>query len=148
MVRYASEGWVGKAHGLPELFLITPFKSVAQGLTALLKARVDDWAGEAGEDAVGAWLQGHVGTVHTFQGKEAEYVIFLLGGDPHSPGVIANFAGKKPNLVNVAVTRAKRRLYVIGDRAYWTGAGDAHLIFARMAHHLPVEILAPAPQQL
>ncbi|NHZ64166.1 DEAD/DEAH box helicase [Massilia genomosp. 1] len=117
VVRYASEGWVGKAHGLPDLFLITPFKSVAQGLTALLKARVDEWAGEAGDDAVGAWLQGHVGTVHTFQGKESETVLLVLGGN--SDGA-RQWAAGKPNIINVAATRAKRRLYVIGNRQQWS----------------------------
>ncbi|WP_322003802.1 AAA domain-containing protein [Paraburkholderia tropica] len=76
------------------------------------------------------------GTVHTFQGKEAEHVVFLLGGNPSSPGVISSFAGAKPNLVNVAVTRAKRRLYVVGDRRFWTGASDVHRIFNRMVEHL------------
>jgi len=37
-----------------------------------------------------------------------------MGGDPRRPGVISSFAGAKPSLINVAVTRAKRRLYVIG----------------------------------
>jgi len=77
------------------------------------------------------------GTVHTFQGKEAPYVIFLLGGDPKKPGLISSFAGAKPNLVNVAVTRAKHRLYVIGDRGFWTGIGDTHRYFSTLADHLP-----------
>lgn len=117
VVRYAREGWVGKTHGLPELFLITPFKSVAQGLTGLLKARVEEWAGDAGDDAVAAWLQGHVGTVHTFQGKECETVLFVLGGK--SDGA-RQWAAGRPNLINVAATRAQRRLYVIGNRQQWS----------------------------
>ncbi|MDB4972537.1 MAG: hypothetical protein JWN48_878, partial [Myxococcaceae bacterium] len=40
------------------------------------------------------------------------------------------------NLVNVAVTRAKRRLYVIGDKRFWTGPHDTHRYFARMAEEL------------
>ncbi|NHZ91886.1 hypothetical protein F2P45_23190 [Massilia sp. CCM 8733] len=117
VVRYASEGWVGKAHGLPELFLITPFKSVAQGLAGLLKARVDEWAGAASDEAVAAWLQGHVGTLHTFQGKECETVLLVLGGK--SDGA-RQWAAGRPNIINVAATRARRRLYVIGNRQQWS----------------------------
>lgn len=117
VVRYASEGWVGKANGLPDLFLITPFKSVASGLTGLLKARVDEWAGDADEEAVARWLQGHVGTVHTFQGKESETVVFVLGGK--SDGA-RQWAAGRPNIINVAATRAMRRLYVIGNRQQWS----------------------------
>lgn len=80
--------------------------------------------------------EGMSGTVHTFQGKEAEHVIFLLGGDPRQPGVISSFAGAEPNLINVAVTRARRRLYVIGDRRFWTGPQDSHRYFSRMAEEL------------
>ncbi|RSZ58170.1 hypothetical protein HF313_00235 [Massilia atriviolacea] len=117
VVRYASEGWIGQGHGLPELFLITPFRSVAQGLTGLLRARVEEWAGEADDEAVGKWLQGHVGTVHTFQGKECETVVLVLGGK--SDGA-RQWAAERPNLINVAATRARRRLYVIGNRRQWS----------------------------
>ena len=57
-------------------------------------------------------------------------MILVLGGA--SPGA-RQWAAGTPNLLNVAVTRARDRLYVIGDRAAWEAVG-----FARgMAENLP-----------
>ena len=58
-----------------------------------------------------------IGTVHTFQGKEADVVFFILGGS--SSGSKA-WASSKANLLNVAVTRAKKRVYIIGDYKEWS----------------------------
>lgn len=110
------------AEGKLRAFVITPFTEVARKMKDLLATEYD-WKD----------VNEMCGTVHTFQGKEADYVVFLLGGDPKKPGVISGFAGRSPNLVNVAVTRAKKRLYVLGDRKYWTGSGDIHGYFRRMA---------------
>lgn len=59
-----------------------------------------------------------VGTVHKAQGKEAEVVIFVLGGNPERAGALT-WASAKPNLLNVAVSRAKEYLYVIGNYDRW-----------------------------
>jgi len=72
-----------------------------------------------------------VGTVHTAQGKEARVVIIVLGGNPAKAGAKA-WAAAKPNLLNVAVSRAKERLYVIGDRQAWA----RHPYFSDLARHL------------
>ena len=72
-----------------------------------------------------------VGTVHTMQGKEADVVILVLGGDPARPGA-RRFATEEPNLLNVAVRRARRRLYVIGNRDFWGSQPYFDVLAARI----------------
>lgn len=52
--------------------------------------------------------------MHTFQGKEADIVYFVTGTDIETD-VAANWSCLKPNLLNVAVIRAKKEFYVVGD---------------------------------
>ena len=86
--------------GTAYISVITPFKAVQENLKRLL-----------GDTMVS-------GTIHTMQGKEASVVIMVLGGNTAGPGA-RDWVVSEPNLLNVAVTRAKRRLYVIGDRNDW-----------------------------
>lgn len=72
------------------------------------------------------------GTIHTAQGKEADVVILVLGSEPARDGARA-WAASRPNLLNVAVSRARRRLYVIGDREAW----GRHRYFDLLADRLP-----------
>jgi energy-coupling factor transporter ATP-binding protein EcfA2 len=114
----------------PDLYVVTPFVAVAEGLrrrlegSAALAAAVDDvrrWAGE------------RVGTVHTVQGREAEAVILVLGAPEAGQTGARGWAGREPNLLNVAVTRAKEALYVIGHRERWRAAG----VFATLDRMIP-----------
>lgn len=107
--------------------LISPFTDVSDALRDSIHKAY------AGRDEERYWEMS--GTVHTFQGKEADVVIFVLGGDPANAGAIREFAGStaKPNLLNVAITRAKQRLYVIGDHDLWTRNSA---IFARLARSM------------
>ncbi|SOY93258.1 conserved hypothetical protein [Cupriavidus taiwanensis] len=87
-----------------DIFLISPFRTVVDGLRRMTRQHS---------------LEGiKVGTIHTVQGKEADVVVLVLGGNPKRPGAKA-WAAEKPNLLNVAATRAKRRLYVVGNKAEW-----------------------------
>lgn len=102
---------------LPNLYVISPFREVAWNLGELLKSNQMQWA--RGKDGVDAWVKKSVGTVHTFQGKEADAVILILGADEKSRGA-AMWASSKPNLLNVAATRAKYRFYIVGSNKLWS----------------------------
>lgn len=58
-----------------------------------------------------------VRTVHTMQGRQARIVIFVLGGKHQGARA---WASTKPNLLNVALTRAKENFFVIGDYQAWS----------------------------
>ena len=104
--------------GMPDVYAISPFRTARRGLEALLEGQFPGW-GVRRKAAFERWLARSVGTVHTFQGREAEAVVLLLGG--RTPGAI-DWAVGTPNVLNVAVTRARRRLYVVGDREAWSRA--------------------------
>lgn len=110
---------IAKTGKPPSVYVISPFKAVANGVRRHLKRELPaDIFG--GHDKLCDWLRKRVGTVHTFQGKEEDNVIFVLGLSKESPGA-AEWASSKPNLLNVAVTRAKKRVYVVGSTDIWAG---------------------------
>jgi hypothetical protein len=104
----------------PDLYIVTPFAIVQNNLRQeLLRSGVlDGWTQNPN-----AWVGEHVGTVHTVQGREAKIVFFVLGAQGASQNGARNWAGGRPNLVNVAVTRAQASIYVIGNRGLWKSAG-------------------------
>jgi hypothetical protein len=109
-------------NGTPNLFVIAPYTSVVEEFRALLRERKQEVFAGLADDVVEEWIKTSVGTVHSFQGGEAQTVILLLGGNPARERGIA-WAAEKPNLLNVASTRAKARFYVIGDKTIWTRLG-------------------------
>ena len=74
---YMANGWVSqlKHRGLPLVYVISPFKSVAREFRSLLGRTRTKWAPEVSGPAFEIWLKASVGTVHTFQGKEQETVV-------------------------------------------------------------------------
>lgn len=91
-----------KGYKKEDIFVISPFTSIVAKLKKdiELKKLVD---------------AKNIGTVHSFQGKEAKTVFFVLGCSQSEIGA-ANWAFSEPNILNVAATRAKENFYIIGDR--------------------------------
>lgn len=95
------------------IYVITPFRNVAEQLARKLEdihfTRRD-----------GKGKPTNVGTIHTFQGKEAPIVFLVMGADQNSKGA-ASWAVEKKNMMNVAATRAKNEFYIIGDLELYLG---------------------------
>jgi hypothetical protein len=88
------------------------------------------------ERAGPAFKDVRVGTAHTFQGGECETILFstVLSVDAN-PGTVAWLEGER-NLINVAVSRARRHLVVFGSRKELRRLGASTLLaLADAAEH-------------
>lgn len=97
------------------VYVISPFKSVSNYCTNEFRNQKNIFCG----------------TIHKFQGKEANIVFLVLGSNPASSGA-RNWASQKPNMLNVALTRAEKRFYVIGNKKLWASCN----YFNTMSHIL------------
>jgi hypothetical protein len=104
-----------------EIFIISPFRSIGDHCREQFAPRKD--------------LRVRSGTIHTFQGKEADIVLLVLGTDWEHPGA-RKWASSTPNILNVAITRARKRLYVVGNRQLWAPCN----YFDHLAGTLPVRL--------
>jgi superfamily I DNA and/or RNA helicase len=115
----------------PDIFFITPFRIVAQNLRKMFTQNPAISRRLPANPL--AWVNDRVGTVHTFQGKQAEAVVLVLGAPLDQSAGARTWAAHPPNLLNVAVSRAKHRLYVIGSHQAWSNVG----VFRTLARNLP-----------
>ena len=105
------------------VFVISPFRKVARHCRALLRAM------HVSEERV------RCGTIHTFQGREADMVFLVLGSTPGQAGWGSRqWASRTPNILNVALTRARSLVYVIGNWRDWR----RHPFFDVLSEELPV----------
>ena len=85
----------------PSIAIVTPFREQKR----LLESRLER---EGLTDI-------KIGTVHAFQGKEKDYVLFTPTLDAIEPKWAIKFIGDKYNMLNVAVTRAKKQFIYVGN---------------------------------
>ncbi|HEU4596545.1 MAG TPA: C-terminal helicase domain-containing protein, partial [Pyrinomonadaceae bacterium] len=114
-----------------DLYIITPFVIVADRLRQTVRESgvLEGWI----DGDEWRWTNERIGTVHTVQGREAEAVILVLGAPHPTQSGARGWAGGRPNLLNVAVTRAKEVIYVVGNRELWREAG----LFRELDKRLP-----------
>ena len=115
----------GKAE-IPSLFIISPFRNVKAGLASyyrdndFLYHNICESNDVECKQNIKDWIRNNIGTIHTFQGKEADTVIICLGVDSgEKENGAVEWACGRPNILNVAVTRAKNNLYIVGDADKW-----------------------------
>lgn len=113
------------------IFIITPFSIMRKELTSTWSRYLRDetnhpWMIQAfGKNhqnkPLKQFMSDNIGTVHTFQGKEASTVILCVAASnirKKNGGI--SWVNSKPNLINVAVTRAKSHFFVIGNQQDWS----------------------------
>ncbi|NIM14992.1 MAG: hypothetical protein GTO45_23750 [Candidatus Aminicenantes bacterium] len=123
MIRKAAKELGGEL----DLFVITPFKIVEQSMRRRME-RETGLLEHYGIENSGTWISDRIGTVHTFQGKEAQGVILLLGAPDPAQNGARNWATANVNLLNVAVSRAKQNFYVVGSHKLWSSIGNMKTI--------------------
>ncbi len=112
-----------ECNGDPEIYVISPFRIVADSMCQRMLAESDRLA-MLGIENPSDWVYENIGTVHTFQGKETKAVILLLGAPSPSQNGARVWATSNINLLNVAVSRAKQNLYVVGNKELWGDIGN------------------------
>jgi hypothetical protein len=110
-------------HGVPleQIYVLSPFRAVVRECGTVARHTLRT-AFEDAPEGMDEFLRQHIGTVHKMQGKEADVVILVLGTDQTPSRRARDWVGAPPNLLNVAVSRARRRLYVIGSYPEWQPA--------------------------
>ncbi|HEU4351472.1 MAG TPA: AAA domain-containing protein [Burkholderiales bacterium] len=100
--------------------VVTPFRAQAQLLQSLIQSRRE-------LESVAGRAELLVDTVHKFQGDERDVMFFSpVVSSGISPGALG-FLRSNGNLFNVAITRARGLLHVVGDRRAAASCGVNYL---------------------
>jgi hypothetical protein len=138
-----------KTKELPLVYIISPFRNVKNKMIGYLRGNQNYFSilAECSEKDFSDWIKNYVGTVHTFQGKQQDAVILLLGAAGTNESGSVNWASETPNILNVAITRAKNLLFVVGSYDVWAKKP----YFQELSHSLqkvsPKEFLQNKPKE-
>lgn len=122
--------------------VVTPFRAQAQRIRDLVAAK-------PGLSDVASRSELLIDTVHRFQGDERDVMFFSpVVSDGINPGALG-FLRANGNLFNVAITRARGLLHVVGDRDAALNAGVDYLAeFANYVGRLAADVRAAADEQI
>lgn len=112
------------------IYIITPFSKMRSAIAKQWNDTLKDpnnhfwmkkaFGSEKRNTDLKEFSKENIGTVHTFQGKEASTVLLCTAASSvrkNTGGI--QWVNSKPNLINVAVTRAKHHLFVLGNMEDW-----------------------------
>jgi very-short-patch-repair endonuclease len=99
--------------------VVTPFRPQANRIRELLADRLDLSVMDR-SDLI-------VDTAHGFQGDERDVIFFSPCISPDMPKGAKFFLSTTGNLFNVAITRARLQLHVVGDQHACSGCGIKHI---------------------
>lgn len=143
-------GWVRRllAHGVPpsEIALITPYRGQAEAIFRALRAERMPIE-QASDDLEEPGLFGRqggiaLGTVHRFQGGERRVVLFSTTVTERSR---LAFVNERVNLLNVAASRAKEHLLVLGHEATLRAGSNTRILVDGQPRLAPAELSFRAP---
>ncbi len=100
--------------------VVTPFREQANRIRRLL----------ASDNALQGWASAHgciMETAHRYQGDERDAIIFSPVISRGTPASSLRFLGPNGNLFNVAITRARATLIVVGDKTAAKNSGVRYL---------------------
>lgn len=111
--------------------IISPFKHQAQEINAHIPANLSNRI--------------VADTVHKFQGGERDVIIYSLVVTNNSPATKIRWIDRSvPNLVNVAVTRARTALYIVGNKEYIRAYSNIDLPLGNLVEYTEAKGLAPS----
>lgn len=113
--------WYVRGNEKVEVAIITPYRAQVVLIQGFL--RDDVLLATAERDRI------HVGTIHTFQGSERDVVIWDLVETRNHPIGKLYRERTGDRLANVAITRAKGKLVLIGDSRAFSDAPSSNAVF-------------------